>query len=149
MSRNAILVVLVVFAAVVVFGYVTFRPGSSSSLQPTPTLATSSASPGTDLATLGATLYTQYRCNVCHTINGERAAGPTMKGLYGSQVKLNTGQVVVANTDYLKESIANPDAKIVAGYGPEVMSAALADFTTQINQGNTIDALVAYIESLK
>jgi cytochrome c oxidase subunit 2 len=151
MSRNAIIVFVVVLAAAVAFAYITFRPGAASNptQTETPTPLTGTPGPGADLATLGATLYTQYRCNVCHTTNGERAAGPTMKGLYGSSVKLTNGQTVIANTDYLTESIANPDTKIVSGYGPDVMSAALADFTNQINQGNTIAALVAYIESLK
>jgi len=149
MSRNALIVVVVILVAALAFAYGTFKPGSSSSSTPTPTLSAGTGAPGADLATLGATLYTQYRCNVCHTINGQRAAGPTMKGLAGSTVKLDTGQTVVADTDYLKRSISDPDSQIVAGYGPDVMSAALSDFTNQINSGNTIDALVAYIESLK
>jgi mono/diheme cytochrome c family protein len=149
MSRNGLIVVVVIAVAVIISVYFTFFHGSSKSAQPTSTPSIAVSTPSSDLATLGASLFTQYRCNVCHTTNGERAAGPTLKGLYGSQVTLDTGQTVTADENYLKESILNPDAQIVAGYGPSVMSAALSDFTTQLNQGRTIDALVAYVESLK
>jgi len=149
MSRNGLIVVVVIAVAVIVSAYFTFARGSSSNASPTPTPAVSSVVPSSDLATRGAALFTQYRCNVCHTTNGNRAAGPTLAGLYGSQVTLTTGQTVTANEGYLAESITNPDAQIVAGYGPSVMSAALSDFTTQINQDDTVAALVAYIESLK
>jgi len=149
MSRNGLIVVVVIAVAVIVSAYFTFARGSSSNASPTPTPAVSSVVPSSDLATRGAALFTQYRCNVCHTTNGNRAAGPTLAGLYGSQVTLTTGQTVTANEGYLAESITNPDAQIVSGYGPSVMSAALSDFTTQINQDDTVAALVAYIESLK
>jgi len=149
MSRNGLIVVVVIAVAVIVSAYFTFARGSSNNASPTPTSAVSSVVPSSDLATRGAALFTQYRCNVCHTTNGNRAAGPTLAGLYGSQVTLTTGQTVTANEGYLAESITNPDAQIVAGYGPSVMSAALSDFTTQINQDDTVAALVAYIESLK
>jgi hypothetical protein len=149
MSKNGLIVVVVIAVAVFVSIYFTFLRGSPESTQSTSTPSVQVSVPSTDLATLGATLFTQYRCNVCHTTNGERAAGPTLKGLFGSQVALDNGQTVTADEGYLAESISDPDAQIVAGYGPSVMSAALSDFTTQLNQGDTVAALVAYIESVK
>ena len=151
MSRNALIAIIVVVAVIIVFAFVTFNPATSSNPAPTSTPTVFSGTPATtaDLATLGSTLFTQYRCNVCHTTNGQRAAGPTLKGLYGSQVKLNSGETVVADDNYLRQSIVDPDSQIVSGYGPSVMSAALSDFTTQLNSGDTISALVAYIENLK
>lgn len=149
MSRNGLIVVVVIAVAVIVSAYVTFARGSSNNASPTATSSVATTIPSSDLATRGAAFFTQFRCNVCHTTNGERAAGPTMKGLAGSQVTLANGQVVTADASYLRKSILEPDSQIVAGYGPSVMSAALADFTTQLNQGDTVAALVAYIESLK
>lgn len=149
MSRNGLIVVVVVAAAVIVSIYVTFGRGSSNNASPTPTSSVATTLPSSDLASHGAALFTQYRCNVCHTTDGRRAAGPTLAGLYGSQVTLDTGQTVIADEAYLRQSILDPDSQIVSGYGPSVMSAALADFTTQLNQDDTVAALVAYIESLK
>lgn len=64
-------------------------------------------------------------------------------------MKLNNGQVVTADAKYLRTSIVNPDIQIVSGYGPDVMSAALDPFTAKIQQGDNVNALVAYIQSLK
>jgi cytochrome c oxidase subunit 2 len=149
MSRNGLIVVVVIAVAVIVSIYVTFGRGSSNNASTTPASSVATTLPSSDLASHGAVLFTQYRCNICHTTNGERAAGPTLAGLYGSNVTLDTGQTIVADEAYLRQSILDPDSQIVSGYGPSVMSAALADFTTQLNQGDTIAALVAYIESLK
>ncbi len=142
---------LVVAVAIVVFGYITFRSSPSPSTSATVTSVSGSASPSpqVDLVAQGKQLFDQYRCTVCHSTTGATAAGPSLVGLAGSQVKLNSGVVVIANTQYLKQSILDPDSQIVNGYGPSVMSAATDPFMDQIKQGNTVDALVAYIESLK
>jgi cytochrome c oxidase subunit 2 len=41
-----------------------------------------------------------------------------LTGLLGKQVQLNNGATVVADETYVRESILNPQAKIVAGYQP-------------------------------
>ena len=46
------------------------------------------------------------------------SAGPVLNGLFGSQVTLANGEKVVADNDYIRESILNPQAKIVAGFPP-------------------------------
>ena len=67
--------------------------------------------PAESPAASGYRLFTSWGCAACH---GERA--PTMAGLYMSQVLLSDGSTVVADEDYLRESIIEPAAKIVAGY---------------------------------
>ncbi|HET7034414.1 MAG TPA: cytochrome c [Thermomicrobiaceae bacterium] len=118
---------------------------------PSPTPATQPGATETtgQLAVRGQILFQQFHCNTCHTVDGTRAAGPTMKGLYGSTVVLETGQTVVADSQYLRESILNPDAQIPKGYGPQVMSLAMGDIGSQVQADDNVDALVAYIESLK
>jgi cytochrome c oxidase subunit 2 len=44
--------------------------------------------------------------------------GPLLQGLYGKQVELRGGEVATANAAYIRESILNPKAKIVAGFEP-------------------------------
>lgn len=64
-----------------------------------------------------------------------------MLGLWGSERELTDGDVVVADAEYVRESIVEPGAKIVEGYLPGMASYAwLGD--------EEIDALVAYIEAL-
>jgi cytochrome c oxidase subunit 2 len=41
-----------------------------------------------------------------------------LQGLYGKQVELRGGEVITANAGYIRESILNPKAKIVAGFEP-------------------------------
>ena len=58
---------------------------------------------GESPAASGSKLFNTYGCAACH---GQRR--PTMYGLYMSQVPLDEGQNVVANEDYLRESIFIP-----------------------------------------
>ena len=63
----------------------------------------------------GQQLFQQFGCQACHKVeSGQR--GPSLEGLFGSEVKLVTGQTVVADQEYIRESILNPSAKTVAGY---------------------------------
>lgn len=101
------------------------------------------------LAIQGKQLAGQYGCMACHTVDGSSSVGPTWKGLYGSQVKLASGQTVTADEAYLRESITNPDAKIVQGYQPGSMGPAVQPYQAQIQQGQNLDALVEYIKSVK
>lgn len=86
----------------------------------------------------GEKLFTQYGCATCH---GQQA--PTMSGLYASQVKLADGSTVVADEAYLRESILNAPAKVVAGYPPIMPS-----FRGQLSE-EQIAQLIDYIKSLK
>src|SRR2546423_5105521 len=67
------------------------------------------------IAESGREMYDQLQCANCHGVaDTERA--PTLYGKSGQQVKLTNGATVTADDDYLRESIINPYAKIVAGY---------------------------------
>jgi cytochrome c oxidase subunit 2 len=89
-------------------------------------------------AAAGAKLFVQYQCNTCH---GERA--PTMAALYQSNVQLADGSTVVADDNYLRESIMDAPAKLVAGYPPLMPS-----YRGQLNE-EQVAQLVEYIKSLK
>ena len=65
-------------------------------------------------AVAGARVFAQYSCNTCHGVQA-----PTLSNLYGSKVRLEDGSTVVADDDYLRESILAPRAKMVAGYPPD------------------------------
>jgi cytochrome c oxidase subunit 2 len=66
-----------------------------------------------------------------------------LRGLYGSRVQLTNGQPVPADDAYIRESILNPNGKIVAGYKPNVMPS----FQGQISEEGILQ-LVVYIKSL-
>jgi len=95
----------------------------------------------------GLQLLNANGCVACHSLDGSRLVGPSFKGLYGSErtVVLPDGSknTVVADKDYIKHSIYEPNAEIVDTY-PKVM----------ISYKNTISEeqlkqITAYLESIK
>jgi cytochrome c oxidase subunit II len=80
-------------------------------------------------------------CASCHQQNNQ-GRGPTLVGLFGKEVKLNNGQKVIANEEYIRNSILNPQSQIVEGYQP-----IMPTFKGQVTEEQLV-ALVAYIKSL-
>jgi cytochrome c oxidase subunit 2 len=101
----------------------------------------SGGSTGT-LAEQGQQLFTQNGCSTCHLLN-EQGRCPILKGLYNKPVQLNDGRTVIADEAYLRESILQPNAKIVNGFEANIMP----NFQGQLSEENVIQ-LIAYIKSL-
>ena len=89
----------------------------------------------------GEQLFQQLACNTCH-LNDGTGRGPSLVGVFGTPVKLSTGQTVTADETYLRESILNPQAKIVEGYQP-----LMPTYQGQISE-DALVSLLAYIKSL-
>jgi cytochrome c oxidase subunit 2 len=96
---------------------------------------------GSSLADQGKTLFTSLACITCHQA-GDLQVGPSLNGLAGTRVPLADGRTVVADDNYLRESILNPTAKMVAGYQP--LMPVFQGLVTE----EQIQALVTYIKSL-
>ena len=90
----------------------------------------------------GEEAFTKNGCAACHT-DQDTPVAPTLHGIFGKEIKLADGSTVTVDADYLHESIVDPHAKLVDGYGP-VMPPTYADMDPQ-----TIADIIAYIESLK
>jgi len=93
-------------------------------------------------AARGEELFTTYACVSCHRTDS-RERGPVLAGLYGKTVQLEHGATVTADESYLRESILNPTAKVVAGYQP-----VMPTFQGQIGEDDLLQ-LIAYIKTLK
>jgi mono/diheme cytochrome c family protein len=91
----------------------------------------------------GRQLANQY-CAACHSVDGSQKVGPTWLGLAGSQVPLEDGESILADTEYLLSSILTPNLQIVEGYNAGIMP-GFADLLEQTE----VEDLVAYIQSLK
>jgi hypothetical protein len=100
------------------------------------------------LAAKGATLYTQLGCQGCHSVKGEQGTGPALNNAYYRTVKLDNGQTVPGDDTYIRTAILQPDAQIVEGYQPGVMSSAVSGILPRLNSGDTTDALLAYLKSI-
>ena len=90
----------------------------------------------------GQALVANNGCAACHSINGAQGIGPTWAGLFGHEVLLTDGTTVVADEAYITESIKSPQAKIVAGFGTQLMPTY--GFTDE-----QIADIVAYIKTLR
>lgn len=93
------------------------------------------------LASAGAKLFQQHACNTCHRPDS-LARGPNLEGLFGKQVRLSDGRTIVADEGYIRESIVNPNAKIVEGYQP-----IMPTFQGLIDEEGILQ-LTAYIKTL-
>lgn len=105
--------------------------------------AAETAQPLSGPAARGKELASQLGCVGCHSADGSPGVGPTWKGLYNSQVELADGSTVTADEAYLRESILEPGAKIVAGF-QNVMPSYKGRLSDE-----DVQALIEYIKTLK
>jgi cytochrome c oxidase subunit 2 len=90
----------------------------------------------------GEMLYNVRGCSQCHSVDGSSGTGPTFLGLYGSQERLATGDSVLVDENYVRQSILTPQAQVTAGYEP-----VMPTFEGQISEEQLLQIL-AYIKSL-
>ncbi len=101
---------------------------------------------GVPMRVSGAELFARLACNTCHR-EGEATAdlparGPTLAGLFGTRVTLVGGDTVVVDEGYVRRSILEPQAQVVAGWQP-----IMPTFKGQVTE-EQIATLVDYIRSL-
>ena len=80
-------------------------------------------------------------CASCHA-GGPQQRGAKLEGIFGHEVKLVGGGTVIADEQYIKNSILNPSSQIVEGYQP-----IMPTFKGQVTEEQLV-SLVAYIKSL-
>jgi cytochrome c oxidase subunit 2 len=97
--------------------------------------------PPATLAEGGEKLFNGMGCPTCHKADGTGRC-PSLLGLFGKTVQLAGGNTVVADEAYIRESILQPAAKIVAGYG-----AAMPTYQGQTTEDDILQ-LIEYIKWL-
>lgn len=73
----------------------------------------------------GRKLLDENGCTGCHSLDGSRGVGPTLKNIFGRQVTVTTkGQrrSLEVNADYIRRSILDPGADVVKGFQPVMPS---------------------------
>jgi cytochrome c oxidase subunit 2 len=96
---------------------------------------------GESLASSGQKLFEYLACANCHR-SDKPGRCPNLIGLFGTKVQLTTGQTVTADEAYIRESILNPSAKIVAGY-----QNIMPTFQGQVTEEDLLQ-LIEYVKSL-
>jgi cytochrome c oxidase subunit 2 len=84
----------------------------------------------------------ESQCFTCHSTDGSAMTGPTWRGLFGRTENLQDGTTVHVDENYIRESILQPQAKVVRGFQP-----VMPTFQGTL-QDRQIDAIIAYIRSL-
>jgi len=92
----------------------------------------------------GEEVLEKHGCLGCHSLDGSPKAGPTFKGLHGSQVKVTRDgkpAVVTADDAFLQESIVNPSATVVEGFPPIMPPSKLTE--------EEMEALLEFLKGVK
>lgn len=97
----------------------------------------------TDPIELGSRLFQRKGCTSCHSIDGSTIVGPTLKGIWGKETMLSDGSKVTVDAEYIRESILQPQAKIVQGFEGVRMNS----FAGQLDEKD-INHLVEYLKTL-
>lgn len=93
------------------------------------------------LASQGEKLFAQVGCSSCHRLD-QQGRCPILLNVYGSRVALQSGDAVLADDAYVRESILNPSAKVVQGF-----QNIMPSFQGQLSEQQILQ-LIAYVRSL-
>lgn len=91
----------------------------------------------------GKGLFRVKGCIGCHSVDGTKGTGPTMKGNYGSTLTHTDGTQVVVDDQYIRNSILKPNSEVVQGFAPQMPS-----FAGQLNE-TQLNAIIDYMKTLK
>lgn len=91
---------------------------------------------------IGEKLYTSLGCIACHSLDGGKNHGPTLKGSFGSKREFLNGSSLIVDDAYIRESIENPMAKTVQGY----LTGMMPPYKLQQAE---YDSLIMFIKSVR
>jgi len=93
----------------------------------------------------GKELLEQYGCLGCHSLDGSKKVGPSLKGIFGRKVTVARGgkkTEQLADEAYLRESILTPTAAVVEGFPP------IMPVTADLGEAQ-LKEIVEYLKELK
>lgn len=94
---------------------------------------------GGDPVALGQSTF-ETNCSFCHSTSTDDGIGPGLEGLAGRAASTVSG---LSADEYIRESIVDPGAFFVEGFGPAMPGQFGSQFSTA-----EIDGLIAYIKTL-
>ena len=98
---------------------------------------------GLSLIDIGKKVYAS-KCFACHNTSAEKNIGPGFAGVLGRQREFEGGGSLIVDDNYIRESIINPNAKVVKGFPKGVMPT----FAGQVSE-QELAGIVEYLKSLK
>ncbi len=100
----------------------------------------------TDPVERGHYWYQNKICFSCHTTDGTKLVGPSFKGIWMRKGKLADGSDYVADEAYIRHSIHEPSAQIVAGFGVAGQPSPMPQLDVSDDQ---ISDIIAWMKTLK
>lgn len=98
----------------------------------------------TNGAQRGEELFKQKGCVACHgVVAGKVLVGPNLYGVFGKEEEMADGSKVLVDENYIRESLMDPQKKLVKGF-PPVMPTFRGSLSDE-----EVNALVAYLKSLR
>lgn len=91
-------------------------------------------------AEAGKKVFAIKGCATCHSVEGKAGTGPPLNDVFGSTVTLSDGTQVMADENYIMNSVKNPSAQIVAGFQDQMTVLDVSE--------KELDALIAYLKSI-
>ncbi|MBT5715996.1 MAG: cytochrome c [Opitutae bacterium] len=91
---------------------------------------------------IGEKLYTSLGCIACHSLDGGKNHGPTLKGSFGSKREFLKASSLAVDESYIRESIEHPMAKTVKGY----LTGMMPPYKLQQAE---YDSLILFIKSVR
>jgi len=95
------------------------------------------------LPELGKLMYDKQGCATCHSTDGTPRIGPSWKGIFGKTEHFVGGKTLVVDEDYIRESITDPQAKIVDGFPP-----SMPTYQGKLSD-RQLSGVIEYIKTLK
>ena len=89
----------------------------------------------------GQRIYTG-QCATCHSVDGSNNIGPSWKDMYGDMREFNDGTSMLADDNFIRESIYVPGAKISKGYQNQMTPFA------GILDDEDVANIIAYMKSI-
>ncbi|MCG8350569.1 MAG: cytochrome c oxidase subunit II [Chloroflexales bacterium] len=93
------------------------------------------------MALAGQQIFAQQGCASCHRLETNVRA-PVLEKLYGSTVRLDTGETFIADENYIRQSILDPASQVVAGFEP-----IMPTYEDQLTEDQLLQ-LIAYIKAI-
>ena len=95
----------------------------------------------------GEHLY-QIHCSGCHSNKGQAGTGPALNLTWGRTADFAGGGNLKVDANYVRESIMEPSAKIVEGYGAAGSISKMNSFSNLLNDDD-IDHIIEYLKYLQ
>ena len=106
-------------------------------------LAQSAYDDAMPLAEVGAKVWAERGCKSCHSLDGTipKGGGPSFRGLWGKNEAMSDGRYVKVDENYIRESVLDPNKKLVLGFGAVMPPTPLEE--------RELRGIIAFIKSKK